>query len=96
MVGWNLPPLVGMLGAAPVGVATGLQSKLGSARAAIGEAVARFKRLASARLLRMLDIEGILVVGVVLFWQKRSRDVFMKKKKKKKGCSRRSKWCAIW
>ena len=56
----NLLPLVGMAGAAPAGLVTGLQFKLGVAGAAIGEAVAKLRRAASARLLRMVDIEGIL------------------------------------
>lgn len=64
--GVNLLPLVGMVGAAPVCVAVApvgvavLQSKLAIAGGPTGEAATRLTRLASARLLRMVDIEGIL------------------------------------
>jgi len=70
-------PLVGMVGAAPVGVAAAdLHSRLGRGGAANGEAVARERMLASVRPLRMVDIEGILRWLGVVSWKKRFRDVF--------------------
>ena len=73
----NLLPLVGMVGAAPVGVAAAdLHSRLGRGGAANGEAVARERMLASVRPLRMVDIEGILRWLGVVSWKKRFRDVF--------------------
>jgi hypothetical protein len=57
----NVPPLVGRAGAGSDGLVTDLQFKLGVAGDAIGEAEAKLRRAASARLLRM-EIEGILTV----------------------------------
>jgi hypothetical protein len=49
-----------MVGAGADGLVTGLQSATGTAGLAIGEAEAELRRAASARLLRMVEMEGIL------------------------------------
>jgi len=51
-----------MAGAGADGLVTGLQSAAATAGFAIGEAEAELRRAASARLLRMAEMEGILRV----------------------------------
>jgi hypothetical protein len=61
----NLLPLAGMVGAGAVGLVTGLQSAAVTAGLAIGEAEAKLRRPARARLLRMVEMEGILTDSFV-------------------------------
>jgi len=86
-------PLVGRVGAGSDGLVTDLQSKLG---VAIGEAEAKLRRVASARLWRMEEIEGIFYAFGRLYylawlgcWKERTLDEIESEKAICNG------WCGV-